>query len=177
MMFVRRFNLPFLFCFINCPHSASAAPFRYCCRPLAVCLGQLRLILSGEDWTPQMSAYNLLIPFISVLPLLVRACESVRVRTCLPVQAAGCACLERQEGTGRLCVDVCVYMRVENESPHLVYSLEGRARSPFHFCFYKSHVCLLHSVVVVYLLLCLFLGCHCTTQGYVIKLRYCGYPE
>lgn len=121
-MFVRRFNLPFLFCFINWPRSASAAPFRYCCRTLAVCLGQLRLILSGEGWTPQMSAYDLLIPFISVLPLLVRACESVHVCTCLPVQAAMLV-----RGQPSLCkgVCVCVYVprRVENESPHLVYSL------------------------------------------------------
>lgn len=78
-----------------------------------------------------MSVYNLLIPFISVLPLLVRACESVRVRTCLPAQAAVLVSKDRR-GTGvsvRMCV--AVHMRVENESPRLIYSLEGRAGSRF----------------------------------------------
>lgn len=64
-MFVHRFNLPFPFWFINC-RIQRAPRLCYCCCPLAVCLGQLRLILSGVDWTLQMSAYNLLIPFISL---------------------------------------------------------------------------------------------------------------
>lgn len=55
-----------------------------------------------------MSVYNLLIPFISVL--LVRVCESVRVRTCLPVQAAVLVSKGRG-GTGVsvwMCVCTCV---------------------------------------------------------------------
>lgn len=67
----------------------------YCCCPLAVCLDQLRLILPGVDWTLQMSAYNLLIPFISGC-----CCVCVCVR----------ACLSKTDGGGWLC------LRVGNES-------------------------------------------------------------
>lgn len=62
-IFVHRFNLLFLFWFINCCIHC-ALKLCYCCCPLAVCLDQLWLILLGADWTPLMSAYNLLIPFI-----------------------------------------------------------------------------------------------------------------
>lgn len=64
-IFVHRFNLLFLFGFINC-RIQCVLRLCYCCCPLAVCVDQLWLILSGVDWTLQMSAYNLLIPFISV---------------------------------------------------------------------------------------------------------------
>lgn len=100
-IFVHRFNLLFQFWFINC---CIQCAFRlcYCCCPLAVCLDQLRLILSGVHWTLQMSASNLLIPFISV-------CSSRR-SVCLCVCARGRAskrtCLSKTDGDVWLCLCV-----------------------------------------------------------------------
>lgn len=89
-MFVHRFNLPFPFWFINC-RIQRAPRLCYCCCPLAVCLGQLRLILSGVDWTLQMSAYNLLIPFISLFfpPAAAGACMWIGACAHMPARARG----------------------------------------------------------------------------------------
>lgn len=122
-IFVHRFNLLFQFWFINC---CIQCAFRlcYCCCPLAVCLDQLRLILLGVHWTLQMSASNLLIPFISVCSSRQRAgvfaCAHVAAR------ARGRVC-QRQMAT-RDCV--CV---LEMSRSHLHWSLcpaEEGGRAP-----------------------------------------------
>lgn len=116
-MFVHRFNLPFLFWFINCCIQ-HALRLCYCCCPLAVCLDQLWLILSGGDWTLQMSAYNLLIPFISVCCCW---CMCVCVSTHVLICAWGHVC-QRQMGMGG-----CVYV-LEMSRSHLHWSLHPTER-------------------------------------------------
>lgn len=95
-IFVHRFNLLFLFWFINCC-IRRVLRLCYCCCPLAVCLDQLWLILPREDWTLQMSAYNLLIPFISGCWCLC-VCVSARARVCVRV------CLSKTDGGGWMCL-------------------------------------------------------------------------
>lgn len=73
--------------------------------PLAVCLDQLWLILSGVDWTLQMSAYNLLIPFISVCCCCCCCwcmCVCVCAHACLCMRV----CLSKTDGDGWLCLCV-----------------------------------------------------------------------
>lgn len=107
-----------------------------------------------------MSAYNLLIPFISVLPPLVCACELVRVRPYIPASAGGRARLKRRGAS--LSGRVCVCVRVENESPRLIHSLKGRARSPFLFSphcsctLVKFCVAVIVAVVFVVVLCCVY---------------------
>ena len=118
-IFVHGFNLLFLFWFINC-RIRCAWRLCYCCCPLAVCLDQLWLILPRVDWTLQMSAYNLLIPFISGLLLL--PCVSARVCVCLCVCVCVCVCVwgrvcQRQMGVGG-----CVYV-LEMSRSNLHWSL------------------------------------------------------
>ena len=100
LIFVHRFNLLFLFGFINCCIWC-AQRLCYCCCPLAVCLDQLRLILQGVDWTLQMSAV-----MYWFLSSLVALCMCVCVCVCLFT----CACvwmrarLSKTDGGGYLCL-------------------------------------------------------------------------
>lgn len=111
-IFVHGFNLLFLFWFINCC-IRRAWRLCYCCCPLAVCLDQLWLILPGVDWTLQMSAYNLLIPFISGCCCW---CACVCVCAHVPVCVWGRVC-QRQMGVGG-----CVHV-LEMSRSHLHWSL------------------------------------------------------
>lgn len=86
-IFVHGFNLPFLFWFINCC-IRRVWKLCYCCCPLAVCLDQLWVILTGVDWSLQMSAYNLLIPFISGC-----CCRSMCISVCM---CGLCVCLHAE---------------------------------------------------------------------------------
>ena len=117
--FVHRFNLLFLFWFINCC-ILCAWSLCYCCCPLAVCLHQLRLILPGVDWTLQMSVYNLLILFMSAC-----RCWCVCVSVCVGVCVVGRLC-QRQMGVGG-----CVYV-LEMSRSHLHWSPHpaGRGEGP-----------------------------------------------
>lgn len=93
----------------------------FCCCPLAVCLNQLGLILQGVDWTLQMSAYNLLIPFISGC-----CCWCLRACTCACVCTR--VCLSKTDGGGWLCwkwVDL-IYTGL--------FARQGRRGAPHAFC-------------------------------------------
>ena len=122
-IFVHRFNLLFLFWFINCCIRC-AWRLCYCCCPLAVCLDQLWLILPGVDWTLQMSAYNLLIPFISGC-----CCWCTRVGVYACARVCMRACLSKTDGGGWLCL--CVGN--ESISFTLVSSPDRGGRAPLCF--------------------------------------------
>ena len=153
-IFVHRFNLLFLFWFINC---CIWCVWRLCygCCPLAVCPDQLWLILTGKDWTLQMSAYNLLIPFISgccfwcmCVGLCTRACVCIR------------GCLSKTDGGRWLCL--CVGN--ESISFTLVSSPKRGGRAPC-LCI----VCL--SVSFLFLSLSVFSHmvpqfCHCCSLSH-----------
>lgn len=87
-------------------------------------------------------------------------CWCVHVNQCVCAHACQCRrpCLSQKAGgDSHLCVDACVYMRVENESA-------GSGQVSFRcLLFYNSHAHLLQSVVVAVVV-------HCNPG-------YCGYPE
>ena len=184
-IFVHGFNLLFLFWFINC-RIRCAWRLCYCCCPLAVCLDQLWLILPRVDWTLQMSAYNLLIPFISGLLLL--ACVCARASVCV------CEGVFVKDRWGWVVVSMC-WKWVDLIYTGLFAQLsEGRGggvgwvgarvlvASPFHssvaLSLVFSHICSWCSVIIALSLICLALLPTSSSASHfcIITLLVCQSP-